>query len=103
MAYTIKVNGTAHNVDVDGDIPLLWVLRDVLGMTGTKFGCGMALCGACTVHVDGVATRSCITPVDSIGTSEITTIEAIGATAAAAQLPKAWRGPGGGPGAAFPS
>src|SRR5258707_3405017 len=90
MANTIKVNGTAHNVDVDGDTPLLWVLRDVLGMTGTKFGCGMALCGACTVHVDGVATRSCITPVDSIGGAEITTIEAIGATAAGARIQKAW-------------
>ena len=67
MAFTIKVNGKTHSVDVDGDTPLLWVLRDVLGMTGTKFGCGMALCGACTVHVDGVATRSCITPIDSIG------------------------------------
>ena len=59
MAFAIKVNGNTHNVDVDGDTPLLWVLRDVLGMTGTKFGCGRALCGACTVHVDGVATRSC--------------------------------------------
>ena len=65
MAFTIKVNGSTHSVDVDGDTPLLWVLRDVLGMTGTKFGCGMALCGACTVHVDGAPTRSCITPVDS--------------------------------------
>jgi hypothetical protein len=64
MTLTIKVNGTTHGVDVDRDTPLLWVLRDVLGMTGTKFGCGMALCGACTVHVDGVATRSCITPVE---------------------------------------
>src|SRR2546421_1479983 len=82
MATTIKVNGVDRTVDVDGDTTLLWVLRDVLGMTGTKFGCGLALCGACTVHVDGVATRSCITPIDSIGTSEITTIEAIGATAA---------------------
>jgi isoquinoline 1-oxidoreductase subunit alpha len=90
MSFTIKVNGTAHSVDVDGDTPLLWVLRDVLGMTGTKFGCGMALCGACTVHVDGVATRSCVTPVDSIGASEITTIEAIGATAAGAKIQKAW-------------
>ena len=90
MAYTIKVNGTAHNVDVDGDTPLLWVLRDVLGMTGTKFGCGMALCGACTVHVDGVPSRACITPIDSIGTSGITTIEAIGATAAGAKIQKAW-------------
>ena len=60
MAFTIKVNGTDHQVDVDGDTPLLWVLRDVLGMTGTKFGCGAALCGACTVHIAGVATRSCI-------------------------------------------
>jgi isoquinoline 1-oxidoreductase alpha subunit len=82
MAITIKINGVDRAVDVDADTPLLWVLRDVLGMTGTKFGCGMALCGACTVHVDGVATRSCITTVDSVGTSEVTTIEAIGATAA---------------------
>jgi aerobic-type carbon monoxide dehydrogenase small subunit (CoxS/CutS family) len=63
MAITIKVNGVDRTVDVDGDTPLLWVLRDVLGMTGTKFGCGMALCGACTVHVDGAATRSCITTI----------------------------------------
>ena len=70
MTFTIKVNGRTHSVDVDGDTPLLWVLRDVLGMTGTKFGCGMALCGACTVHVDGEPTRSCITPVESIGTSD---------------------------------
>jgi isoquinoline 1-oxidoreductase alpha subunit len=90
MAYTVKVNGVDHAVDGDGDTPLLWVLRDVLGMTGTKFGCGMALCGACTVHVDGVATRSCITSIDSIGTSEITTIEAIGGTAAGAKIQKAW-------------
>ena len=66
MATTIRVNGVSHTVDVDSDTPLLWVLRDVLGMTGTKFGCGMALCGACTVHVDGAAVRSCITPIDSI-------------------------------------
>jgi isoquinoline 1-oxidoreductase alpha subunit len=90
MAYTIKVNGTPHSVDVDGDTPLLWVLRDVLGMTGTKFGCGKALCGACTVHVDGAATRSCITPIESIGASEIATIEAIGATSAGAKIQKAW-------------
>jgi isoquinoline 1-oxidoreductase alpha subunit len=90
MAFTIKVNGHAHRVDVDGDTPLLWVLRDVLGMTGTKFGCGMALCGACTVHIDGVATRSCITTIDGIGTSQITTIEAIGATPAGAKIQKAW-------------
>jgi isoquinoline 1-oxidoreductase subunit alpha len=90
MAFTIKVNGKTHSLDVDGDTPLLWVLRDVLGMTGTKFGCGMALCGACTVHVDGVATRSCQTPIDSIGKSEVTTIEAVGATAAGAKIQKAW-------------
>jgi isoquinoline 1-oxidoreductase subunit alpha len=90
MAITIKVNGFERTVDVDDDTPLLWVLRDVLGMTGTKFGCGMALCGACTVHMDGVAIRSCITSVDSIGKSQITTIEAIGATPAGAKIQKAW-------------
>ena len=90
MPYDIKVNGAVQTVDVDGDTPLLWVLRDVLGMTGTKFGCGMALCGACTVHLDGVATRSCITPIGSIAKSEITTIEAIGASAAGARIQKAW-------------
>ena len=92
MAYSITVNGETHSVDADGDTPLLWVLRDVLGMTGTKFGCGLGLCGACTVHVDGVATRSCVTPVDSIAESEITTIEAIGATAVGARIRKAWLG-----------
>ena len=90
MAITVKINGKKHSVDVDDDTPLLWVLRDVLGMTGTKFGCGMALCGACTVHVDGNATRSCITPVSSLAGSEVTTIEAIGATKAGAAIQKAW-------------
>jgi isoquinoline 1-oxidoreductase alpha subunit len=90
MSYEIKVTGAVTSVDVDGDTPLLWVLRDVLGMTGTKFGCGLALCGACTVHIDGVATRSCITPIDGVGASEITTIEAIGATPAGAKIQKAW-------------
>jgi isoquinoline 1-oxidoreductase subunit alpha len=90
MAFSIKVNGTTRDIDADGDTPLLWVLRDVLGMTGTKFGCGMALCGACTVHVDGVATRSCITTIDSINGSQITTIEAIGETPAGARIQKAW-------------
>ena len=70
MAFLLNIiNGTNRSVDVDGDTPLLWVLRDVLGMTGTKFGCRVALCGACPVHVDGTATRWCITGVDSIGTS----------------------------------
>ena len=90
MAFTININGTPRSVDVDGDTPLLWVLRDVLGMTGTKFGCGMALCGACTVHVDGNATRSCITTIDSIGDSKITTIEAIGGTLPGAKIQQAW-------------
>ena len=90
MAFAIKVNRNIHSIEVDGDTPLLWVLRDVLGMTGTKFGCGMALCGACTVHIDGAPTRSCITTIDSIDKSEITTIEAIGATPAGANIQKAW-------------
>jgi len=90
VAFTIKVNGESHTVDVDDDTPLLWVLRDVLGMTGTKFGCGMALCGACTVHVDGAPTRSCITTIDSVGTSEITTIEAIDRTPSGRSIQKAW-------------
>ena len=88
--FTLTINGTDHQVEADGDTPLLWVLRDVLGLTGTKFGCGMALCGACTVHIDGAATRSCITPVDSVGNAKITTIEAIGATPAGAKIQKAW-------------
>jgi isoquinoline 1-oxidoreductase subunit alpha len=90
MTYRIKVNGQDQLVDVDGDIPLLWVLRDVLGMTGTKFGCGIGQCGACTVHIDGQPTRSCITTVDSIGTSAITTIEAVGNTPSGKAIQKAW-------------
>jgi isoquinoline 1-oxidoreductase subunit alpha len=90
MTFQIVVNGVDRSVDVDGDTPLLWALRDVLGMTGTKFGCGAALCGACTVHLDGTPIRSCVTPIDSIGSSKITTIEAIGATAAGAKIQKAW-------------
>jgi isoquinoline 1-oxidoreductase subunit alpha len=90
MAFTISINGSSHSIDFDGDTPLLWVLRDVLGMTGTKFGCGAALCGACTVHIDGVATRSCITSIDSIEKSAVTTIEAVGATASGARIQKAW-------------
>src|SRR3977135_3835409 len=90
ITTTIKVNGVDRMVRIDEDPPLRWVLRDVLGMTGTKFGCGKALCGACTVHVDGVAVRSCITPIDSIGSSAVTTIEAVGATAAGARIQQAW-------------
>jgi isoquinoline 1-oxidoreductase subunit alpha len=90
MVFAIKVNGDTHGVDVDGDMPLLWMLRDVLGMTGTKFGCGIAQCGACTVHIDGNPVRSCMLTVDSIGDRAITTIEGIGATAAGAKVQKAW-------------
>jgi len=90
VAYTIKVNNQNHTVDVDDDTPLLWVLRDVLGMTGTKFGCGKALCGACTVHLDGTAIRSCITTIDSVGNSPITTIEAVGQTPAGKKIQQAW-------------
>lgn len=86
----LTVNNDRYEVDVPGDMPLLWVIRDVLRLTGTKFGCGMALCGACTVHVDGVATRSCITPVGTIGQRPVTTIEAIGATRNGAKVQKAW-------------
>jgi isoquinoline 1-oxidoreductase alpha subunit len=90
MAYALNVNGIRHTVDVDGDTPLLWVLRDVLGMTGTKFGCGMALCGACTVHLNGAAVRSCVTSVESVGGARITTIEAIGNTVTGRKVQKAW-------------
>jgi isoquinoline 1-oxidoreductase alpha subunit len=90
MAFTINVNSVKHTIDADDDTPLLWVLRDIIGLTGTKFGCGMALCGACTVHVDGVPVRSCITPIDSVGSSAVTTIEAIGRTAAGQKIQKAW-------------
>ena len=90
MAYALKINGASHTIDADGDTPLLWVLRDVLQMTGTKFGCGMALCGACTVHLDGAATRSCITTIDSVGDAAITTIEAIGQSEAGRKVQQAW-------------
>src|SRR6266550_3760585 len=90
MAFTITVNGKTHSVDVDNDTPMLWVVRDVLGMTGTKFGCGRALCGACTIHVDGKPVRSCITPVSAVTGKRITTIEAIGATVAGKKIQQAW-------------
>jgi len=90
MTTTIEVNGTLHRVDVDEDTPLLWVLRDVLGMTGTKFGCGIALCGACTVHLDGTPRRACVTPVGALGGKAITTIESVGATPQGKALQAAW-------------
>ena len=86
----LSINGERREVDVPPDMPLLWVLRDVLGMTGTKFGCGMALCGACTVHVAGKPVRSCVTPVRVVAQQPITTIEAIGATRNGAKVQKAW-------------
>jgi isoquinoline 1-oxidoreductase subunit alpha len=90
MKTTLSINGTPRQVDVDPDTPLLWVIRDVLGMTGTKFGCGMALCGACTVHLDGQPIRSCVTPVESIGRRRISTIEAIAQTPVGRQVQKVW-------------
>lgn len=90
MAFTLKINNSDHTVDVDGDTPLLWVLRDLVGLTGTKFGCGAALCGACTVHVDGAATRSCVTTVESVVKNSITTIEAIRLTTEGKALQQAW-------------
>jgi isoquinoline 1-oxidoreductase alpha subunit len=90
MAFTIRVNGKTHSVDVDEDTPVLWVVRDVLGMTGTKFGCGLGLCGACTIHLDGNPVRSCITPVSAVAGKRITTIETIGATAAGKRVQQAW-------------
>ena len=86
----LKINGQEHEIDVPDDMPLLWVLRDVVGLTGTKFGCGIALCGACTVHVDERPMRSCITPVSSAAGKQITTIEAIGDTESGAKIQKAW-------------
>jgi isoquinoline 1-oxidoreductase alpha subunit len=87
---SLAINGSTQQVDVPDDMPLLWVLRDVLGMTGTKFGCGIAQCGACTVHLDGQAVRSCVLPVGTIGTQQIVTIEAIGATDMGARVQHAW-------------
>jgi isoquinoline 1-oxidoreductase subunit alpha len=90
LSYKIRINGADHTVDVDGDTPLLWVLRDVLGLTGSKFGCGVALCGACTVHRDGSPVRSCVTAIEDVGGSSITTIEAIGDTPAGRRIQQAW-------------
>ena len=87
---TLRINGLEHELDVPDDMPLLWVLRDVVGLTGTKFGCGVALCGACTVHLDGRPIRSCITPVASVVGKSVTTIEAIGKTASGAKIQRAW-------------
>ena len=87
---TLNVNGKSRQVDAEPDTPLLWVLREELQLTGTKFGCGMALCGACTVHLDGQAVRSCQTPVSSVGARKVTTIEAVGATRTGKAVQTAW-------------
>ena len=86
----LEINGENRTFDAPGDMPLLWVLRDVLGMTGTKFGCGIAQCGACTVHLDGRPVRSCLLPVGAIGNRAVTTIEGVGATPIGARVQKAW-------------
>ena len=90
MSYTINVNGTPQTVDVAGDTPLLWVLRDTLDLKGSKFGCGMGLCGCCTVHINGAPRRSCITPISTVGQAHITTIEGVGSTATGKKVQDAW-------------
>ena len=87
----LNINGKPHRLDVTEDMPLLWAVRDVVGLTGTKFGCGMALCGACTVHVDGQPTRSCVTPVSQVVGKKITTIEAIDQNAVGKRIQAAWK------------
>ena len=87
---SLQINGQSREIDAAPDTPLLWALRDVLGMTGTKFGCGIAQCGACTVHLDGMAVRSCMLPVGAIGNRKITTIEGVGETPTGAKIQKAW-------------
>jgi len=86
----VKVNGRNARIDGPDDMPLLWALRDILGMTGTKFGCGAALCGACTVHIDGGAARSCVTPLAAVEGKSITTIEGVGRTPEGAAIQRAW-------------
>jgi isoquinoline 1-oxidoreductase subunit alpha len=87
---TLRINDQEYELDVPHDMPLLWVLRDIVGLTGTKFGCGVALCGACTVHLDGRAIRSCITPVSHAAGKSITTVEAIGETSSGRKIQQAW-------------
>jgi len=90
VSYKVRVNGTEHEIDAEGDTPLLWVLRDILNMTGTKFGCGVALCGACTVQANGSPVRSCQLPLESVGDMQITTIEGIGDTELGKRVQHEW-------------
>jgi isoquinoline 1-oxidoreductase alpha subunit len=87
---SLQINGRVQAINASDDVPLLWALRDVLGLTGTKFGCGIAQCGACTVHLDGVAVRSCLLPIGSVGGRAVTTIEGVGETPAGREIQKAW-------------
>ncbi len=91
MKAQLSINGKAHAVEAPDDMPLLWVLRDIVGLTGTKYGCGIAACGACTVHIDGKAVRSCQTPISDVGAGKITTIEGVGATPVGKAVQAAWR------------
>jgi isoquinoline 1-oxidoreductase alpha subunit len=88
--YLLNINGEKRSVDVPADMPLLWALRDVVGLMGTKFGCGIAQCGACTVHLDGQPVRSCVMPVSAVGDKAITTIEGVGATPSGRKVQQAW-------------
>src|SRR5260370_10543649 len=90
LMVTLLINGETRSVDAPGDMPLLWVLRDVVGLTGTKFGCGIAQCGACTVHVDGRALRSCVLPVANVAGKAVTTIEGVGKTPSGQKIQQAW-------------
>ena len=90
MAYDLSVNGQTHHIEADEGTPLLWVLREQLGLTGTKFGCGIAACGACTVHLDGAPSRSCSVPIESVGTQHVTTIEGLAAPGARHAVQQAW-------------
>lgn len=91
MTTTLTINGKTHSVDAPDDMPLLWVIRDIVGLTGTKFGCGIAQCGACTVHLDGAAVRSCVLPIAAVVGKKITTIEAVGETPSGRKVQEAWR------------
>lgn len=91
MKYIVHLNGEEHAVDVDKDTPLLWVIRDVIGMTGTKYGCGIQKCGCCSVHLDGRLAKACQIPMAALGARKVTTIEAVGATAIGAKVQMAWQ------------